>query len=438
MSNLKSLSARVSHFITGDEKAILENRIFSTATFALSVLSISIAFISFAVTGNFLPNTPLILAAVLFSLFFFNSRFKERFRRTSLIFLFFNLLFCDYVWFYGITLSPAVDLIFPLILILGLTILPVKGHFIYIVISICNILAVDLAAQLKPYWIYSWTSEKTFYSHTEHHSFLIIFMLFMAIVLTYFKRNYEKERMRSLERNRHLLNANMALKHRNEHLESLARMVSHNLRSPMAGMKMLLELYERMETQEEKDDILVNLKEGAFQLFNMVEDLSSIMLDYTELNKEKEHIKLSNIARSVTAQLKGLIKAENVQVNTDFEDYPEVIYSRTYLESIFLNLISNAIKYSSPDRPPVINIRSYREGDKIMLLFEDNGLGIDLERHREQLFKMYKTFHRIEGKDSKGIGLFITKNQVEMMGGKINVKSEVDKGTSFFIELYRV
>ncbi|HZJ20457.1 MAG TPA: ATP-binding protein [Pricia sp.] len=100
-----------------------------------------------------------------------------------------------------------------------------------------------------------------------------------------------------------------------------------------------------------------------------------------------------------------------------------------YLDSIFLNLFTNSIKYSSPERTPVIKIVSAQIKDKTVLTFSDNGLGIDLKRHGDKLFGMYKTFHR--NKDAKGIGLFITKNQIEAMNGCIEVESTVDVGTTF-------
>ena len=106
-----------------------------------------------------------------------------------------------------------------------------------------------------------------------------------------------------------------------------------------------------------------------------------------------------------------------------------------YLDSILLNLFTNSIKYSSPDRPLVIKIDSVLTKDQLVLRFSDNGLGIDLDRHGAKLFGMYKTFHR--NKDAKGIGLFITKNQIEAMHGKIAVESTVDVGTTFTLYFLR-
>lgn len=104
-----------------------------------------------------------------------------------------------------------------------------------------------------------------------------------------------------------------------------------------------------------------------------------------------------------------------------------------YIDSLFFNLLSNAIKYRDPERDPIITISAKRKNKEVEICIEDNGLGIDIELHKDRLFGMYKTFHK--HKDSKGIGLYITKNQVEAMNGTIKVESTVGKGTKFLISL---
>jgi signal transduction histidine kinase len=94
-----------------------------------------------------------------------------------------------------------------------------------------------------------------------------------------------------------------------------------------------------------------------------------------------------------------------------------------------LNFISNAVRYSHPDRKPMIKI-SYDEQLKTLTI-ADNGIGIDLEKNGTKLFGMYKTFNN--NPDSKGIGLFITKNQIDAMGGRIETESKLGVGTTFTI-----
>ena len=106
-------------------------------------------------------------------------------------------------------------------------------------------------------------------------------------------------------------------------------------------------------------------------------------------------------------------------------------YNPAYLESIILNFLSNAVKYSHPQRTPVISFDLFHENNKPVLSITDNGIGIDLKRNGDKLFGMYKTFHG--NPDARGIGLFITKNQIEFMGGHVEAESELNVGSTFKI-----
>ncbi|HBX66928.1 MAG TPA: hypothetical protein DEG32_12540, partial [Balneolaceae bacterium] len=125
--------------------------------------------------------------------------------------------------------------------------------------------------------------------------------------------------------------------------------------------------------------------------------------------------------------------ANNVNIQKDIPANLSLKYNPAYLESIVLNLLSNAIKYRHPDRKPEVAVKAEEREGSVHLEVSDNGLGIDLEKHGEKLFGMYNTFH--QNKNSKGIGLFITKNQIESMGGSIDVQSKPNEGTTFKIKL---
>ena len=124
-----------------------------------------------------------------------------------------------------------------------------------------------------------------------------------------------------------------------------------------------------------------------------------------------------------------LVKKNGATIHLAVDANINVLAVHAYLESIILNLITNAIKYQSPERLPELNITSGRKGEYAFLSFEDNGLGIDLDRHGSKLFGMYKTFHNHP--EARGIGLFISKNQIEAMGGWIEVESTLNQGTKF-------
>ncbi|MGB2759264.1 MAG: ATP-binding protein, partial [Maribacter stanieri] len=128
----------------------------------------------------------------------------------------------------------------------------------------------------------------------------------------------------------------------------------------------------------------------------------------------------------------GVILKSGAVINGDFSEFSDILYNRIYMESIFLNLIGNAIKYRAEDRTPEILITSRVEYGKNIVTFKDNGLGINLERHGHKLFGLNKVFHRHP--DAKGVGLFLTKTQIESLGGTITATSEVNVGTIFTIK----
>lgn len=124
---------------------------------------------------------------------------------------------------------------------------------------------------------------------------------------------------------------------------------------------------------------------------------------------------------------------QNITITNEVNQDTAVKAIPAYLDSIVMNLITNAIKYSSEERNSYLKIQAEKTDKYIILKFIDNGLGIDLKKHEKKLFGMYKTFHNHA--DSRGIGLFITKNQIESMNGKIEVNSEINIGTTFKIYL---
>ena len=129
--------------------------------------------------------------------------------------------------------------------------------------------------------------------------------------------------------------------------------------------------------------------------------------------------------------LNALINSADINISVDFSEAPSVFFDANYLESILLNLMSNSIKFSSPDRKIEISMKSRKEGEFTILEFSDNGIGMDMDRIKDRIFGLYQRFH--DRSDSKGIGLYLIHSQVTALGGKISVKSKVDEGTTFYI-----
>lgn len=217
----------------------------------------------------------------------------------------------------------------------------------------------------------------------------------------------------------------------NKKLESFTHMVSHNLRSHVGNLSSLLYFYKEEENKDEKDFIISQLEITVNNLGTTLNDLLEIIRIKEDAKKENEKLFFEETFSKVKEIFERKITKTKAEIITDFSKAPEIEYSPVYLESIMQNLLSNALKYSSPERTPIIRFTTSIVNDSIQLEVSDNGLGIDLIKYGSQLFGLNKVFH--SHPESKGVGLFITKAQVEGMGGEIQVHSEVNEGTSFNI-----
>ncbi|HCO84368.1 MAG TPA: hypothetical protein DIT95_12640 [Arenibacter sp.] len=215
----------------------------------------------------------------------------------------------------------------------------------------------------------------------------------------------------------------------NNRLTNFAHIVSHNLRSHTSNISMLLDLAVQDDPKVLENEYYRNVKVVSDNMNETIRQLSEIV----EINSQVSSTLTSqNLLKRVHKAMKTVdpvVKKNKATILAEVDANINVLAVHAYLESIILNLITNAIKYRSPERLPELKITSGTKGEYAFLSFEDNGLGIDLDRHGSKLFGMYKTFH--SHPEARGIGLFISKNQIEAMGGKIEVESELNKGTKF-------
>lgn len=222
----------------------------------------------------------------------------------------------------------------------------------------------------------------------------------------------------------------------NKRLLNFTHIVSHNLRSHTANMQGILSLLEYEKPEIYNHQYVEMLKQSAENLNEAISHLN-LVLDVNKAQNEKR-VKI-NLAKVVKRTIESIsVLAKNAEVELINEVPPEITLTiiPAYIESIVLNLLTNAIKFSDPNKKAFARVYCESDGsDGLCIVFEDNGLGIDLERYRAKLFRMYNTFHK--HKDSKGLGLFITKNQVEAMGGEIDVESKPNFGTKFYIRFNR-
>ncbi|HET8855532.1 MAG TPA: PAS domain-containing sensor histidine kinase, partial [Salinimicrobium sp.] len=215
----------------------------------------------------------------------------------------------------------------------------------------------------------------------------------------------------------------------NARLFNFSHIVSHHLRSHSSNLSLISQLLKEAKTNKDKLDLLSNIEGISDNLEVAIRHLNSMMTEEAVLEKKKRPINFKEVLEDVTNSTSSLIKRENAQIIAEFDKLNEINYISEYLQSILLNLITNSIRFRHPGRKPVIFIETFQEKGASVMEVSDNGLGIDLSQHSDKLFGMYNTFH--DHPESKGIGLFITKNQIETMGGNISVRSTVNIGTTF-------
>lgn len=216
---------------------------------------------------------------------------------------------------------------------------------------------------------------------------------------------------------------------KNNELRHFSYITSHNLRAPIANIKGLLQLIlEHEMDKEELNQYLLALESSTNHLNETIEDLIKVIVLKDKPIIENEKINIDEILSKVLNQFSQLIKEIKPVISiTIHEKYFNL--NKSYFESILLNLVSNALKYRDLDRELHIKILTYQQDNNTILEFEDNGIGIDLERNKEKIFGLYQKFH--DRSDSKGMGLYIVKTQVEAMNGTITVESQENKGTKF-------
>lgn len=218
----------------------------------------------------------------------------------------------------------------------------------------------------------------------------------------------------------------------NNRLLNFAHIVSHNLRNHAGNISSLLSLYETENSESEKNELMKLLNVASSRLNESIQDLNEIIDSQEKVEKGFENIVFKEKFEKVKEILSADVKLHNVILKELIPDDLKIYYNSAYLESILLNLVSNAIKYRHPDRVPIVSIKVTEHDEHIKLSVSDNGIGIDLNKYGNKLFGMYNTFHNNE--NSKGIGLYITKNQVESLGGEISVESVPGKGTTFQVK----
>lgn len=231
-----------------------------------------------------------------------------------------------------------------------------------------------------------------------------------------------------------LQKTNQELIEHNNQLEQFAFIAAHNLRAPLTRVLGLANLIQMGPTEEDRQSALEKLISSTKDLDQVIKDLNAVLNikrhtgNFSEVDLNESLIRTKRI-------LEKEIEDTGTRIINNFSEADKVYAIAPYVESILYNLISNAIKYRDPDRAPFIAIKTTHEKEFVCLAVMDNGLGIDLRKYQQSVFSLYKRFHlHVEG---KGLGLYLVKTQIEALGGKVEVKSEPNEGTTFHVYFKR-
>lgn len=247
-----------------------------------------------------------------------------------------------------------------------------------------------------------------------------------AFVVNY--RDVSERKKAEVERDKFLTD----LTHRYNELMQFNYIVSHNLRAPLANVIGLTHLFGLEEEIEAKEKTLGFIKDSALRMDQVIYDLTNILAMSTPINENKEIINLKKIIETITATLQPQINEAQVLINVSISaELNSFMSIKSYIESILYNLINNAIKYRSPDRRGVIFIEAMKTENEIIIKVKDNGMGINLQKYQKKVFGLYSRF--TSEKEGKGLGLYMTKLQVDALGGRIEIDSTEDLGTIFTI-----
>jgi PAS domain S-box-containing protein len=218
-------------------------------------------------------------------------------------------------------------------------------------------------------------------------------------------------------------------KNQGEKILDFTHIISHNIRSNTSNISMIIDLIGDMVDSSEKEEYFQLLKESNNKLSDTIHYLNETINAQLNKKNQKINLNLKTQIEKTLSGINGIIKNKFVDLEIQVPQNIEIYTIPTYFESIIFNLVTNAVKYKSPDRKLEITIKAQKKNSKTTIEIIDNGLGINMERNKDKIFGMYKTFHGNE--DAVGLGLFMTKNHIETLGGEISVKSKVGIGSEF-------
>lgn len=218
----------------------------------------------------------------------------------------------------------------------------------------------------------------------------------------------------------------------NNDLKQLTYTTSHDLRSPVNNVLAVLDLIDLSKINDnEASELLHILKLSGGYLKESMDNYVDALSEKHNLLTVAEEVDLNESLRNVIRSISSLVETSKIDIRTDFSKLDKIKFNKAYMSSVFLNLITNSIKYSKPGHPPVIRMHTEKKGSRSQLIFADNGLGFDMDKVKDKIFGLHQKFHN--HKDSKGIGLYLVHAHITSMGGTISVESKINEGAKFIM-----
>ncbi|MCC2548209.1 PAS domain-containing sensor histidine kinase [Hymenobacter sp. BT175] len=258
------------------------------------------------------------------------------------------------------------------------------------------------------------------------------------------RQKYEQELLRAKsqaeEQGRQLARANEQLIAKNEQLtrinqdlDNFVYTASHDLKQPINNMAGIFEELMRTAsfTDPEAPGMVSMFNDALRQMLSTIEDLTVVV----QLQREQEHttVELIELQPFTEELIRSLPARTDARFTLDFAAVPRLHFPRPGLQSILYNLLSNGLKYAHPDRPPHLWVSTALVDGAPVLSVRDNGRGIDLQRHGQELFQLFRRFH--SDVPGSGVGLYLVQRLVHQAGGRIEVESQVGEGTTFRLYL---
>lgn len=293
--------------------------------------------------------------------------------------------------------------------------------------------SIKILQQGKEYNLFSFKVDVPFWRKPIFMALVALFLLLGYIGLLRWRTYRLKERNRELEA---VVTARTRdLAKRNEELQQFTYAISHDLKNPAANIGELIDAIKEdfPELDEDISFYLKQLDKASGKLYNNLLDLLEVLKHANEGELPREQISLPSVIEDIKDKISGIIAKNGAEILCDFEAFDSLLYNKVNLHSILYNLVSNGIKYRKADVNPVVKIKTLVQDGFLAIRISDNGLGMDLNKNKDELFGLFKRFHdHVEG---TGVGLYLVNAMVEKEGGRIEVDSELGRGTEFTLYL---